>query len=129
VKPRVMYSRVGIEADLDSVADARRVTGAVLRALRDRLTPEEAEQASAQLPTELKALWHGGPPPPLRPVRMHRPEFYTRVMTEGGLASMRKAELATDAVFAALKDQISPGECDDILAQLPRDLKQVWVHA
>jgi uncharacterized protein (DUF2267 family) len=129
MKPRVIYSRVGIEADLDSVAEARQVTGAVLRALRDRLTSEEAEQASAQLPTELKVLWHAGPPPPSRPVRMHRREFYSRVMMEGGLPSMRKAEIATDAVFAALKDQISQGECDDILAQLPSDLKHVWVHA
>ena len=125
----MIYSRVGIEADLDSLAEARHVTGAVLQALRDRLTPKEAEQASAQLPTELKDLWHGGPPPPPHPVRMHRRDFYTRVMTQGGLGSMRKAEIATDAVFAALKDQISPGECDDILAQLPRDLKRVWMHA
>jgi uncharacterized protein (DUF2267 family) len=129
MKAQTMYSRVGIEADLDSVAEARQVTGAVLRALRDRLTPEEAEQASAQLPTELKELWHGGTEPPRRPVRMHRREFYERVKTEAGLPSLRKAELATEAVFAALKDQISGGECDDILAQLPRDLKDVWVHA
>jgi uncharacterized protein (DUF2267 family) len=129
VKPRVMYSRVGIEADLESVAEARHVTAAVLQALRDRLTPEEAEQASAQLPLELKALWHGGPPPPRRPLRMHCGDFYSRVMTQSGLGSMRKAELATDAVFAALKDQLSPGECDDILAQLPTDLKHVWMHA
>jgi len=124
-----MYSRVGIEADLDSVAKARQATAAVLRALRDRLTPEEAEHASAQLPTELKALWHGGPEPPRRPLRMHRRDFYDRVKTEAGLPSLRKAELATDAVFAALKEQISDGECDDILAQLPKDLKHVWVHA
>jgi len=129
MKARVVYSRVGIEVDLDSVAKARQVTGAVLQALRDRLTAEEAEQASAQLPTELKVLWQGGTPPAPRPLRMDRGEFYARVMRDGGLASMRKAELATDAVFAALKDQISDGECDDILAQLPSDLKRVWVHA
>jgi uncharacterized protein (DUF2267 family) len=124
-----MYSRVGIEANLESVDEARQVTGVVLRALRDRLTPEEAEQASAQLPTEIKALWHAGPEAPHRPVRMHCRDFYERVKAEGGLASLRQAELATEAVFAALKEQISDGECDDILAQLPRDLKQVWVHA
>jgi uncharacterized protein (DUF2267 family) len=126
---RTMYSRVAIEAELDSLAEARQVTGVVLRALRDRLMPEEAEQASAQLPTELKALWRAGPEAPHRPLRMHRRDFYERVKTEAGLASVRTAERATDAVFAALKEQISGGECDDILAQLPKDLKQVWVHA
>jgi uncharacterized protein (DUF2267 family) len=129
MKARTMYSRVSIEADLDSLAEARQVTGVVLRALRDRLSPEEAEQASAQLPTELKELWHAGPEPPRRPVRMHRRDFYDRVKAEAGLANVRKAELATDAVFAALKEQISDGECDDILAQLPKDMKRVWVHA
>lgn len=124
-----MYARVSVEADLDSLAKARQVTAAVLRALRDRLTADEAEQAAAQLPHELKALWHGGPPAPPRPIKMHRHEFYERVKRDAGLPSLRKAEIATDAVFAALKDQISEGECDDIQAQLPRDLKHVWVHA
>ena len=129
MKARTVYSRVSVEADLDSLAKARQVTGVVLRALRDRLTPAEAEQAAAQLPVELKALWHGSPPAPPRPMKMHRHDFYERVKREAGLPSMRKAELATNAVFAALKDQISEGECDDIHAQLPRDLKHVWVHA
>jgi uncharacterized protein (DUF2267 family) len=50
-------------------------------------------------------------------------------MTEAQLPSLRTAELATDAVFAALKDQLSDGESDDIVAQLPRDLKRVWGQA
>jgi uncharacterized protein (DUF2267 family) len=126
---KTMYSRVGIEADLESLEEARHVTAVVLRALRDRLTPEEAEQASAQLPAELKQLWHGDAGTMRPPVKMHRQEFYERVRAEAGLPSVRTAALATDAVFAALKDQISDGECGDILAQLPRDLKQVWMHA
>jgi uncharacterized protein (DUF2267 family) len=129
MKPRTMYARVAIEADLETLTTARQVTAAVLRALRDRLTADEAKHVPAQLPRELKVLWHSGPPPPRRPLKMHCREFYARVKADGALPSLRKAELATDAVFAALKDQISQGECDDIVAQLPRDLKQVWVHA
>ena len=37
MQPRVMYSRVGVEADLDSPDEARWATAAVLHALRDRL--------------------------------------------------------------------------------------------
>ncbi len=37
-----MYSRVGIEADLGTMAAARQATTAVLQTLRDRLTPDEA---------------------------------------------------------------------------------------
>jgi uncharacterized protein (DUF2267 family) len=57
MKARRLYSRGGVEADIDSLEDARQASAAVLRALRDRLTPEEAEQAVAQLPRDLKTLW------------------------------------------------------------------------
>jgi uncharacterized protein (DUF2267 family) len=64
-----------------------------------------------------------------KPLKLHRREFYDRVKRQADLATVRKAELVTDAVFAALKEQLSKGEADDILTQLPRDLKAVWVHA
>jgi uncharacterized protein (DUF2267 family) len=60
---------------------------------------------------------------------MHAREFFERVKSEGGLPDLRAAEVVTGAVFAALKEQLSDGESDDILAQLPRDLKHVWMHA
>lgn len=128
MKPRAMYSRVSVEADLDSLAKSRQATGVVLRALRDRLTPEEGGQAVAQLPRELKALWRAADTPAL-PVKMHRREFVDRVRREAGLTSHRRAEILVDAVFGALKEQISRGEADDIAAQLPADLKGVWARA
>ena len=129
MRARQMYSRVGIEAGLDTLEESRRATAAVFHALRDRLTPQEASHAAAQLPRELKALWGSGHPALDRPLRLHRPEFLERVRLEGGLVSTLQAEQATDAVFAALKDQLSEGEADDIVAQLPRDLKWQRVRA
>jgi len=109
--------------------DARNVTAAVFHALRDRLTPDEADQAAAQLPRPLKLLWWRGEVEGRRPAKMHRQKFYERVRREAGLASEREARIATTAVFAALKGQLSPGEADDILGQLPKDLKSVWEDA
>lgn len=129
MRPRQMYSRVGVEAELDTLEESRRATAAVLHALRDRLTPDEAAQAAAQLPRELKALWGSGHPALGRPNKLHRPEFLERVRLEAGLTSTAQAEHVTDAVFAALKDQLSDGEADDIMAQLPRDLKRQWARA
>jgi len=129
MRARQMYSRVGIEADLPEIEDARLATKAVLQTLRDRLTPEEARQAMAQLPRELKALWEAGELEDRRPLKLRRLEFYELVKERAGLPTMRTAQLATDAVFAALKEQLSDGEADDIVAQLPRDLKFVWTHA
>jgi len=129
MQPRVMHSRVGVEADLDSPDEARRATAAVLHALRDRLTPREAAQAAAQLPQELKDLWRAGSSTAWPPIKMHRREFLERVKSEGELADLPTAERVIDAVFAALKEQLSDGETDDILAQLPQDLKPVWRRA
>lgn len=113
----------------ESRETAKRITGAVLRALRDRLTPEEADQAAAQLPSELQELWAEGERPERRPIKMDREEFYARVMREAGLLSRARAHWAILGVFAALKEQISPGEAEDVFAQLPKDLKEVWAEA
>jgi uncharacterized protein (DUF2267 family) len=129
MKARTLYSRVSIEADIDSLEDSRQATAAVLRALRDRLTPEEATQAAAQLPQELKRLWASGRPALHQPMKLHRREFLERVRVDAGLKSLSQAEMVTDAVFAALKEQLSAGEASDIAAQLPRDLKAQWARA
>ena len=129
MRPRQMYSRVGVEAQIDTLEESRQATAAVLHALRDRLTPDEAAHAAAQLPRELKALWGSGYPALGPPLKLHRREFLERVRLEAGLTTAAQAEQVTDAVFAALKEQLSDGEADDILAQLPRDLKRQWIRA
>jgi uncharacterized protein (DUF2267 family) len=129
LRPRQFYSRVSVEAGIETLDDSRRATAAVLRALRDRLTVDEAAQAAAQLPTELKRLWASGRRESSRPLKLRRVEFLERVREDGGLKSFSQAERATNAVFAALKEQLSDGEAEDIVAQLPRDLKGQWVRA
>lgn len=108
---------------------AKQATAAVFHALRDRLTPGEADQVLAQLPRELKMVWEEGDEPERKPLKMHRDEFLERVRRETGLASTQEARGVTLAVFAALKRQLSSGEAGDVLDQLPKDLKEVWVEA
>jgi uncharacterized protein (DUF2267 family) len=108
---------------------ARRATAAVFHALRDRLTPVEAEQLAAQLPKPLQILWRAGEQPRRKPARVRREAFYHRVATDAGVATRRDAREITLGVFAALKEAISEGEADDVLAQLPKDLKTVWAEA
>jgi len=123
------FRQVLLEAGRPSLDDSKRVTAAVFQALRDRLTPDEADQAAAQLPRPLKLLWWRGDVEGRRPLKMHRKEFYARVHRDAGLASEHETRQVTHAVFAALKEQLSPGEADDILGQLPKDLKTVWEDA
>ena len=120
------FRQVLIESGRPSLDDAKRATAVVFQTLRDRLTPDEADQAAAQLPRPLKLLWWRGDVDGRRPLKMHRKEFYAGVQRDAGLASEREARQVTNAVFAALKEQLSPGEADDILGQLPKDLKTVW---
>ena len=108
---------------------AERGTAAVLRALRDRLTPEEARQVAVQLPRALREIWDAGADWGVRPVKLHRRELYERVKADAALPSIRDAGAMVRAVFAALKAQISPGESDDVSAQLPPDLRDLWVEA
>ncbi len=126
MKTETFYRRVMLETGRADLEDAMRATAVVFQALRDRLTPDEADQVVAQLPAELKMLWKGGEITGRKPLRMDREAFYARVRTEAGLASLKEARSVTAAVFAALQDQLSPGEVDDVLAQLPKDLKAVW---
>jgi uncharacterized protein (DUF2267 family) len=113
----------------DNPETVERATAAVLQALRDRLTPAEADQVVAQLPLGLKAVWEEGDRVDRRPVKMHRDEFFERVRTEARLPSIKEARWMTLAVFGVLKEQITPGEATHVLAQLPLDLKEVWLEA
>jgi uncharacterized protein (DUF2267 family) len=108
---------------------AKRATAAVFHALRDRLTPEEADDLEAQLPIELKEVWAQGEALPRVPTKLDRRAFLERVRVEAGLPLVRDAEWATLAVFAALKNQVSPGEASDVLSQLPKSLEELWIEA
>jgi uncharacterized protein (DUF2267 family) len=115
--------------DVDDREQAHAMTAAVFHALRDRLSVREAWQARAQLPVPLKRVWDAGSNADRAPVKMHRREFYARVRRDADLRSERQARDATLAVFGALKEQLSEGESDDVLAQLPKDLKEIWTIA
>jgi uncharacterized protein (DUF2267 family) len=117
--------------------DERRAQGltlAVLRTLRDRLTPAEAADVAAQLPTPLKRLW-GEEDRSDRPVRKtHRTEFLGLVRNWAGLPDDGEAERGVKAVFAELQKVLGSrtgleGETWDIFSQLPKDMKGLWMTA
>jgi uncharacterized protein (DUF2267 family) len=112
-------SKTGHQPDRSVV---KRATAAVLHALRDRLTGEEADQVAAQLPIELKDVWHEGERRDGEPVKLDLAAFCERVRRDVGLPSAREARWMILAVFAALKTQISPGEARHVMAQLPKEL-------
>jgi uncharacterized protein (DUF2267 family) len=126
---QAFYRHVRERVDGLGLEETKQATAVVLRALRDRLTREEAEQVAAQLPGPLKEIWAAGDRPGRRPVKLRRDEFLQRIKHEAGLLSGAAARRLTEAVFSALRAQLSPGEAEDVLAQLPKDLKALWIAA
>jgi uncharacterized protein (DUF2267 family) len=117
--------------------DERRATDvifAVFQELRDRLTPGEADDVAAQLPTPLRRLWEVGEHPDREVRRVHEPEFVADVRAQAALPDDAAAERAVHAVFAVLQRALGSrtgreGEAGDVLSQLPADLKALWLAA
>ncbi|MHB9132369.1 MAG: DUF2267 domain-containing protein [Armatimonadota bacterium] len=128
-----LLMRVMMLPGVTSQESAEEVVSAVFRTLRDRLTPDEADDVWAQLPTAWKELWESGGW--LRNVtarmrgmnKLDRDEFVEYVSTI--IPETIPAEEAVQVVFHALKEQISAGEAEDVSSQLPKDLRTMWKAA
>ena len=128
-----LLSRVMQLPGVTTREEAEQVVTTVFQTLRDRITPEEADDVWAQLPSAWKELWDTGSWWEKVSARvqgmnkLHRDEFIARVC--GGISPLIPAEQAVRIVFHALKQQISPGEAADVSAQLPEDLRTFWKAA
>lgn len=130
---RELLTRVMSVPGVKTNEDAEHVVTAIFTALRDRITPEEADDVWSQLPTAWKELWDSGSWWEKMGSRMrgmnklNRDEFVARVRMH--IPNDVPAEQAVRAVFHALKEQISPGEAADVSSQLPEDLRTLWKAA
>ena len=106
----------------------------VFQELRGRITPKEAADAAAQMPQALRELWLDGEDPQRGVTRVRRNEFIGRIRNRAVLPDDAEAERATKAVFRTLQQALgsvhgTEGEAGDILSQLPKDLKDLWIEA
>jgi uncharacterized protein (DUF2267 family) len=106
----------------------------VFQELRSRITPKEAADVAAQLPTGLKKLWLEDEVADRVVQRTHLVDFLGRVRQRAGLTDEVEAERGTRAVFGALQRLLgSPsgieGEAWDIFSQLPKDMKVLWLES
>lgn len=106
---------------------AYRVLRAVLHALRDRLTVEEAAQASAQLPLLVRGIFYDGWHPAGKPDRIRsEEEFFDRVAAELGGIRPVNTRNAVRSVLKVIGLHLSPGELDDLKRQLPEPVRRLW---
>jgi len=104
---------------------------AVLHALRDRLTPNEAVQLAAQLPLFLKGVYFDGWRPSATPVKLRDREAFLDQVRRPLIRGIPEAdsEEVTRAVFKLLDDHVSGGEIADIRNMLPAEWGDLWPAA
>lgn len=95
---------------------------AVLHALRDRLTVEEAAQLGAQLPMLVRGIYYEGWDPSRVPVKMRRDEFFDRVRDKFPYDVPGGVEAVTRVVLETLRRRVTDGEWADIVSTMPKDL-------
>jgi uncharacterized protein (DUF2267 family) len=103
---------------------------ATLNTLREQLTVEESLQLIAQLPMFLKAVYVDGWSIKKHDLPRHHGGFLDRVMEHLAMLGPvphngHSMEVMVRAVFFNLRNHISDGEWEDVLAQLPRDVKKL----
>jgi uncharacterized protein (DUF2267 family) len=95
---------------------------AVLHALRDRLTVEEAAQLGAQLPILVRGVYYGDWDPSRVPMRQSREDFLDRIRSQFPYDVEGGTEQVARIVLRAVSRYVSEGEWRGIAAGLPRDL-------
>jgi len=106
---------------------AEQAAVSVLCALEQRIFGEEAQDLEAQLPQKLTELLHrcerheSGPPQR----KFGRAEMLRMVGEELSLQP-EAVEPVIRAVLDAVRDQVSEGEVEQVMQQLPADLRDLW---
>ncbi len=100
---------------------------AVLHALRDRLTPEQAVHLGAQLPALVRGIYYAGWRPAGKPdIERRLDEFEARIAQELPPGFPVDAATAARAVFAVIWREIDFNETAKVVSDLPLPLRDLW---
>jgi uncharacterized protein (DUF2267 family) len=115
-----LEAELGIE-DRD---DSWRVLRGFLHTLRDRLTVDEGAQLAAQFPHLVRGVFYEGFDPGHQPQAYRDTEtLLSRVAQETAIDDLVQAGLAAEACMRVMRHHISDGELDDVLSQLPKEIR------
>jgi len=100
---------------------------AVLHALRDRLTVEEAADLGAQLPLLVRGLYYEGWHPSGKPVKDRTKEQFLAHVAEAYRNDPDvDVEEVTRNIFQVLAKHVTSGEIRDIQQMLPVGVRDLW---
>jgi uncharacterized protein (DUF2267 family) len=117
-----LLNRVRADADLETSEQAETALEAVLESLVRRLTPDEAEDLIAQLPSLLQPTLRAQPPGPDKGIT--RQTIETELCERLDVDAPRAAQLL-EAVGATITGIVSPGQIQDVRGQLPEDMRDI----
>ncbi|MEV5510156.1 DUF2267 domain-containing protein [Streptomyces orinoci] len=106
---------------------ANRALRAWLHTVRDRLTVDVAAHLAAQLPELLRGVYYDGWDPSIVPVKYDRDAYMIRFAQEAKVTAEEVPQV-TAAVTAALARQMSPGQMDSVLQELPHDIRVFFLE-
>jgi len=113
-------------AHLRDESQSYSVLRAVLHALRDRLTVDEAAHLGAQLPMLVRGIYYEGWKPAATPRRERTAEeFFERVEQQMRYNVDVAPQHAVASVFVLLDRRISEGEMDDVRHMLPEAVRRI----
>lgn len=102
---------------------------AVLHALRDRLTVEEATHVASELPMLVRGFYYEGWRPAQAPNDQEtQAEFFDKIRRslDGGITPDDRLRETTRAVFELLNARLASGQVDHVKAQLPAEIEALW---
>lgn len=101
---------------------------AVLHALRDRLTVDDAAALGAQLPLLIRGVYYEGWHPHGKPLKERKKEaFLTHVTDNLGHVPEVHPEIIVRAVFRMLANHVSRGEIERVKNALPEEIRELWI--
>ena len=126
-KTHVWLRDLMAELDWEDEHKAYLALRAVLHALRDRLTVEEAVHLAAQLPMLIRGFYYEGWNPTGKPVKeRHQEAFLAHIKSYFKNDERVVPDRVVRGVFKVLAKHISQGEIEDVKHILPGELRLLW---
>jgi uncharacterized protein (DUF2267 family) len=120
-----LAGELGVE---DKDAAWRELRG-YLHVLRDRLTVDEAAQLAAQFPHLLRGVFYEGFDPGHQPEKIRDRETFLARLAEEAQTDPGEASRAAAAATRVLRRHVAEGEVNDVLSQLPSEIREVVEHS
>ncbi|RMH44555.1 MAG: DUF2267 domain-containing protein [Alphaproteobacteria bacterium] len=108
---------------------AYRLLRAVLHAVRDNLTPDEAADLGDQLPTLIRGIYYEAWNPSKTPKRIRKKDaFIEEVQKAFRTDPLGDPEIAIGAVLDVLDAHVSPGEMADVRGAFTKDVRELFAY-